>query len=228
MDSNNPVPPIATLVLLAGVATSPGQDPASLGATTPPPAELSTEEHATDKDWNFGLSAYTYILPEERDYVQPTISLDRDWLHLEARYNYEAEDAGSLWIGYNLAGEGRIGWEFTPMIGGVFGNLRGIAPGYKGSLNWWKLEFYTEGEFVFDTQDSSANFFYSWSELSVAPWPWLRLGLVAQRTRLYDAERDTQRGLLIGLDLDRYSLTTYVFNPDDSDPVVVVGVNVAF
>jgi hypothetical protein len=29
------------------------------------------------------------------------------------------------------------------MLGGVFGDTTGIAPGYKGSLNWWKLELYS-------------------------------------------------------------------------------------
>ena len=46
------------------------------------------------------------------------------------------------------------------MLGGVFGNTTGIAPGYKGSLSWWKLELYSEGEYVFDTGDSSDSFFY--------------------------------------------------------------------
>ena len=36
------------------------------------------------------------------------------------------------------------------MLGGVFGDTTGIAPGYKGSLSWWKLELYSEGEYVFD------------------------------------------------------------------------------
>ena len=37
------------------------------------------------------------------------------------------------------------------MLGGVFGETTGVAPGYKGSLSWWKLELYSEGEYVFDT-----------------------------------------------------------------------------
>ena len=62
------------------------------------------------------------------------------------------------------------------MLGGVFGNTTGIAPGYKGSLSWWKLELYSEGEYVFDTGDSSESFFYNWSELTLAP-----VGLAAFR-----------------------------------------------
>ena len=60
-----------------------------------------------------------YLVPDSRDYVQPTITADRDWLHLEARYNYEDLDTGSAWVGYNFGGGEKLAWEFTPMLGGV-------------------------------------------------------------------------------------------------------------
>ena len=102
--------------------------------------------------WSFSASAYTYIVPDDGNYVQPTFTADRGWLHLEARYNYEALDTGSAWVGYNFSGGEKLAWEFTPMLGGVFGDITGVAPGYKGSLSWWKLELYSEGEYVFDTE----------------------------------------------------------------------------
>jgi hypothetical protein len=110
----------------------------------------------------------------------------------------------------------------------VFGNTTGIAPGYKGSLNWWKLELYSEGEYAIDTGDPSASFFYNWSELTLAPVDWLRFGLVTQRTKVYEGERDLQRGLLVGLTYKITSLTTYVFNPDDCRPLVVVALSLEF
>ena len=55
------------------------------------------------------------------------------------------------------------------MLGGVFGNTTGVAPGYKGSLSWWKLELYSEGEYVIDAGARSGNFFYNWSELTSRP-----------------------------------------------------------
>ena len=110
---------------------------------------------ADEKAWSFSASVYTYIVPEDDDYAQPTITADRGWLHLEARYNYEALRTGSAWLGYMFAGGNTLGWTFTPMLGGVFGDISGIAPGYKGSLRWRKLEFYSEGELVFDTGDLS-------------------------------------------------------------------------
>ena len=112
----------------------------------PTPRRRAIEERR--KDWSFSASVYTYLVPDSRDYVQPTITADRGWLHLEARYNYEDLDTGSAWVGYNFSGGEKLAWEFTPMLGGVFGDTTGIAPGYKGSLSWWKLELYSEGEYV--------------------------------------------------------------------------------
>ena len=56
-----------------------------------------------------------------------------------------------MWIGYNFGGGEKLAWELTPLLGGVFGETTGIAPGYKGSLSWRMLELYSEGEYVFDS-----------------------------------------------------------------------------
>jgi len=199
-------------------------------ATNSPPAELPpppTLEEDTRK-WSFSTSVYGYLVPDSQDYAQPTVTADRGWLHLEARYNYETLETGSAWFGYNFSGGQKLEWELTPMLGGVFGDTAGIAPGYKGTLRWWKLELYSEGEYVFDTRDSSGSFFYNWSELSLAPAAWFRFGLVTQRTRVYRTDRGIQRGLLAGLSFKRVNFTTYVFNPDESKPTVVLALGLSF
>ena len=185
-------------------------------------------KEADEKAWSFSVSATTYIVPDSREYVQPTVTADRGWLHLEARYNYEALDTGSAWVGYNLSGGEKLAWEFTPMLGGVFGDTTGIAPGYKGSLSWWKLELYSEGEFVFDTGTSSDSFFYNWSELTLAPVDWFRFGMVTQRTRVYETDRDVQRGLLVRFSFKKVDLSAYVFNPDEDKPTFVFGLALTF
>jgi hypothetical protein len=196
-----------------------------LSTTNSAPSSTAIEEA---KRWSFSTAIYTYIVPDDREYVQPTIIADHDWLHLEARYNYEDLETGSTWVGYNLSGGEKLTWKFTPMLGGVFGNTTGIAPGYKGSLSWWKLTLYSESEYVVDTGDSSESFFYNWSELTLAPLDWFRFGLVTQRTRVYQTDREVQRGVLAGFSYKHFDLATYVFNPDESKPLVVVAFSVSF
>jgi hypothetical protein len=206
------------LICLAAGATT------VLAQSSTEPAAASSDE----KQWEFSLSAYTYIVPNDREYVQPTLRVDHDWLHLEARYNYEGIDTGSAWIGYNLSfGDEPLTFDFTPMIGGIFGDTRGVAPGYEFTLTWHKLQLYSEGEFVFDTDDSDANFFYTWTELTYSPLDWFRFGAVIQRTKDYETDFDIQRGLMIGFTIKQLDLMAAVLNPDD-DPIVVLGVAYAF
>ena len=198
--------------------------PVSTAKDTTPAVTKETDEKA----WSFSISASTYIVPDDQEYVQPTFTADRGWLHLETRYNYENLETGSVWVGYNFGSGEKLEWEFTPMLGGVFGNTTGIAPGYKLSLTYWKFELSSEGEFVFDTGNSEGNFFYTWSELSVSPVDWFRFGLVGQRTRAYQTDVDIQRGLLVGFSYKKIDFTTYVFNLDQGKPTWVFSVGVSF
>lgn len=223
---------LLAVVLLCAMIGRGQEAPTNAVAGTNPPAISA----AAEKTWAFNLSVAGYLVPEDRDYAQPTLMADHDWLHLEARYNYEAFDTGSLWVGYNLGGEvklsrredagelSKLQWQLTPMVGGVFGHQNGVAPGYSGLVGWWKLELYSQGEYVFDAGDKWDSFFYSWSELSISPMDWWRVGLVAQRTRAYQSEVDIQRGLLLGVKLQSVSFTAYFFNLDQRQQTYVLSV----
>ena len=197
------------------------------GTATARPAAVS-EDAAAGEDWTFSASAFAYFVPEDRNYVQPTVMADRGSLHLETRYNYEAQETGSVWLGVNFGGEGTVSWEFTPMMGGVFGATTGIAPGLRGSLGWWCLELSVEGEYVMDMGDPEGAFLYQWSELTLAPAAWFRFGLASQRTRAYETDLDIQRGFVAGFTYKAFDLSAYVFNPDEDEPTVVVALAVGF
>lgn len=212
--------------------------PAAAPAGTAAPA-LEADEPA----WSFSIAATAYLVSEGRDYIQPTVMVDHDWLHLEARYNYEALDTGSVWFGYNFSGgEGEGGvfsWSFTPMIGVVFGETEGVAPGYELTLSWelggegsWgTLEFYSEGEYVFDTDESDDSFFYNWSSLTVAPESLggLSLGIVTQRTRAFESDRSVEVGPLIGFSTESVSFSAYVLGlGGDDDPIYALSCSIGF
>jgi len=184
-------------------------------------------EHLADQ-WAFSAYVYGFFVPESRDYVNPNFTADHGWLHLEARYNYEALETGSLWVGYNLSFGEKLVLDIAPMLGGVFGDLTGVAPAYNLSLSYKRFTLSSQGEYVFDTGDSSKNFFYTWSELSYSPLDWLRAGLAIQRTKAYKSELDIQRGFLVGVSYKRIDFTTYVFNLGWTDPTVVLAMGLNF
>ncbi|MBK9140159.1 MAG: hypothetical protein IPM17_15560 [Verrucomicrobia bacterium] len=207
--------------LLLGGSLVRGQEAPGARVSTDALAPAVGSESADD-GWAFSAAVAGYLVPDGRDYFQPTITADHGGLHLEARYNYENLETGSAWVGRNFGGGGRVTWEITPMLGGVFGETFGVAPGYKGAVSWWRLELYSEGEYVFDAGDDADSFFYNWSELSLAPVNWFRFGIVGQRTRTYQTDLDLQRGFLLGYSYRALDFTAYLFNPDESRPTFVM------
>ncbi len=208
---------LVIVVLSCGCALA--QEPPHKTATAPAP----------QNPWSYSLTFDAYVVPHGPSYVDPLLTADRDWLHLEARYNYENLETGSLWAGYNFAAGHNLVLNATPMIGGVFGKSTGIAPGYEVSLSYKKrIELFTEGEYVFDTTNRTASFFYSWSTLTYSPVTWFRAGVVEQRTRAYHTPLDVQRGLLAGFSYKQVEFTTYIFNIAVTDPTVVLEFGVSF
>jgi hypothetical protein len=189
---------------------------------------LAESAEAEPDQWSFYVSAFAYFPPESQDYVSPVLTADRGPLHLEARYNYEALSTGSLWAGYNFSAGTELVCEATAMVGAVFGDTAGVAPGYRLSLAYSSFEFSSEGEYLFDSRDQAESFFYTWTELSYSPSDWFRTGLVGQRTRAYKTELDIQRGLLAGFTYKDWDFTIYLFNPDRDDRMLVLSVGVGF
>ena len=212
----------ATLVIVLGLAVS------NLfgGPATIAPLEATGETEETK--WEYSLSIATYLAQHARDYANPNFTADHDWLHLEARYQYEAVKTGSLWLGYNFSFGEKLAVEATPMIGGVFGDITGVAPGYAISASYKSIEFFTQGEYFFDAAIHAGDFLYTWSELSYAPADWLRVGLVVDRTKALGSSIDIRRGPLIGFKYKKVDLTSYWLSPGTRDGTFIFSVTVNF
>jgi hypothetical protein len=182
-----------------------------------------------DKDaWAYSLTTDGYIAPNGQSYVSPVLTGDHNWLHLEARYNYENLRTGSLWAGYNFSAGKKLQVAVTPMVGGIFGDTNGIAPGCEFSLTYKKLQFSSSSEYVFDTSHHADSFFYSWPEVTYSLLGWLKVGFVAQHTKTYHTSLDTQRGLLVELSHKQFEFTTYLLDPDLDQPTTILELGVTF
>lgn len=218
--------PFLTTAAIAQSPPAPDQPAAAPAdpAATPPAPE-------TAKAWNFGVTL-TLVSGPDDTYLQPTVTADHNWLHLEARYNYEGPETTSLWVGYNLSGgkegDGNLSFTFTPMLGAVMGETNGIAPGYELTINWWKLELYTAGEYIISTESKNDNFFYSWSQLTIAPADWIYAGVAFQRTRLYDSNREVDIGPIVGIIYKDLNISAYALNPEDDHPIFGLSAELSF
>ena len=189
---------------------------------------LSKAPDSTSSNWSFSAAAYYYILPHEKNTTTLLGYADHKSLHFEARYNYEGRETGSLFGGYMFKGGGELSWSLTPMVGFVFGNTDGFAPGLLTSFAWKKLDFYSESEYVIDFAGKENNFFYTWTELAITPVKKFRTGVSANRTRLYQSELEVQKGLFAQYSFCKLTAGLHYFNPFSDDYFLIATMSIEF
>ncbi len=178
--------------------------------------------------WSTSLETYWTEPPDEDGYLSGILSADRGALHLEARWAYEGRDTASFFVGRSIPWEGTVFGSATPMAGIAVGDTDGVVPALSLEVGWKSLSFTTDAEYLIATSDDSDDFFYSWSELTWTFSDRFLVGLVGQRTNVFDQELTVDRGLLVGVALGQAYVTVYVFNPDQDDPYVTVAVGASF
>jgi hypothetical protein len=192
-------------------------------------AVLTGTAHPQASKWNYSLTLDGYIVPGDVAYATPIVIAQRDSLHLEARYNYEDLNTGSVWVGYRWRYKAphNVEFEVIPMIGGMAGRTNGVAPGCELGISYRRFELYFVNEYVFDFNHRSNNFYFAWPQLSYSVLDWLKVGAVAQQTQTYQTSLDIQRGLLVTLTRTMprtrktVSFTTYILNPGVSTTTVL-------
>jgi hypothetical protein len=201
----------------------------------------SDEEAAAEGGVAVNASLSYYAMHAEPSFWVPVVSMDANAWHVEARYNYEAPDTGSLFLGRNVGWDGDVEVSLTPMLGLVSGNKSvdafgeesgsssGVAPGLEASVSWRSFDVYLESEYFIDRHDHHRNYLSSWSELGWRPLPPLRLALTTQRTRTVDEGRDVQRGALVQWTLQRgATLGLNFFNPGSWRRYTIASLSLGF
>ena len=174
------------------------------------------------------LTGYYYAMRDQPDFGVGVATLDHGALHFEARYNDEAPKSTSIFAGWKFAGGNDVSYEVTPILGGLFGGTRGVIPGVEASVGWRNLDVYVEAEYVRNLDVKADSYFYMWSELGWRPVEWLRLGLVGQRTRVVETDRDIQRGVFAQVMWSAATVSLYAFNPDAASRYVVLSLGLEF
>jgi hypothetical protein len=185
-------------------------------------------QDSTKSAWSFSASGYYYLIPGDKNSGTFIGTADYKKLHLEARYNYEDRNTGSAFAGWRLETGNKIQLEVIPVIGIVFGNTNGLAPGLELSVTYKKLDYYSESEWLVDFAGNENNFFYTWSELAISPLGGLRTGMSFQRTRLYQTELDVQVGAFAEYSFGKFTGGVHYFNPFSNDEFVILTLNIDF
>jgi len=192
------------------------------------PLTLFAQKEQTDSSWNFSAWAEMFIIPHEDDIFNPTFYARHKTLHLEARYNYEDMNTASLWAGYRFKFGNAVKFVIVPMAAIVFGNTNGAAPGLEIEMTYKKFDLYSESEHVFDFSSKEGNFFYMYSEVAIRPIHAIRTGIITQRTKLFESERELQRGIFGEYYFGRFRAGVFYFSPFASDQFWIASFSVDF
>jgi len=178
-------------------------------------ATADVAEPDTRASLSGSIAGYYYLVPSSADSVVAIGTVDAGRTHLEARYGYEAFKSGSLFVGhrFDVFGDGPLAVAITPIAGGVFGALRGVAPGLELDAKWRRLELSSESEYVFDVSPGGAGFVYSWSELVIRPVERCAFGAVVQRTRIFRGGLAVDPGGVAGCTVAAFTAKVYSFDP---------------
>jgi hypothetical protein len=182
----------------------------------------------SESEWQLEGLLYDYILPHEGDILMPILYVDWRSFHAEVRYNYEDMRTASVFAGYRLEAGEKLAFGATPMVGILFGNSSGLAPGLLLDLAYGKFDFYSESEYIVDFSGSENNYFYTWTELAFTPLENIRTGISANRTRLYQAELDVQKGLFAQCTFGKSTAGFHYFNPFTEDYFFVASLGFEF
>ena len=184
-------------------------------------ASAAEPDAKVEAETTFAITGFYYAMRDQPDFTVGVASLNHGSLHLEARYNYEARDAGSVFAGWKFAGGDAVTFEVTPIVGALFGAARGVVPGIEASVAYGTLDAYVEAEYVHDLDQHSASYYYAWSELGGSRCRGCALASSAS-ARARSRTAATCSAGPSQLFIDKVTLGIYAFNPDAGSRYVVV------
>lgn len=190
--------------------------------------EPANPEPVHEEPWTLGASLFWYLAPGQKNFWVLNASADHGPIHLELRYHDEAIGTASALIGWNLEWGDRLKFALTPSVGSLLGDEGGPILGLDVALSWGPLSFTSQHEWLWVIQGGDGWFFYAWTELDLRPWPWMRAGIVSERTRLFHTAREWIFGPLVGFTVGKVDFSLYWFQPGGIDQTFAAKLEMSF
>lgn len=169
-----------------------------------------------------------HVVGYSRNYTPMSIAHfqnDKKW-YAEGRYNYEDVQTFSFYVGKTFSKANDLSYSVTPLIGGAFGTFNGVSTGINMDFDYRRFFFSTQSQYSFSTDHRTSNFFYNWSELAYQPLKWFYGGVSVQHTRLYQAERLFEAGVLVGFSFRNLTVPFYTFAPFKKERYFMLGLTI--
>jgi hypothetical protein len=172
------------------------------------------------------MEQYYYMQPRSMGFIVPKISYQgtKGW-YAEARYNYEEIKTGSAHFGKKFSFGNKSNFQVTPLVGVCFGALNGASVGSFVEFSFNRFDFFSEPQYVHSFKDSSASYFYSWSEALYNFSSSFYGGFALQQTKVLSQSNFFEPGLVGGCSIKNFDIPLYCFNIFNRNKNFVLGVN---
>ncbi len=175
-----------------------------------------------------GLEQYSYI-SKGSFRVNPILwyQFKSGW-YAEGRYNYEADNTLSVYVGRTFQKESTISYAISTLAGIVAGQFNGGAIATNTDLQYRNFFLYLQSQYAFSIKDKGENYLYNWVDLGCNATPWLAVGLSMQLTNGYKTKAIVEKGFFITPSYGKWSFPIYIYNPGSAEVYNVVGINYAW
>ncbi|HEY4324237.1 MAG TPA: hypothetical protein VGN20_09630 [Mucilaginibacter sp.] len=165
-----------------------------------------------------------YYMGSNRPFYMSTVATNHaanNW-YIEGRYNYDAINAVSAYLGKSFEKTGLFSYSITPVAGLVGGRFNGGSVGANIALNCIGLSLSSQSQYTFSIQNKATNFIYSLSDLTYH-FKIISAGVSLQQTAIYQAGATFEKGILIRAEFEKFSFPLYIFNPSTSERYIMLG-----
>lgn len=182
--------------------------------------------HKVNAQSKTGMENYSFLSTGQTYVWMPIVHhVSKTGFYTEMRYNYEALQTGSLYMGKSFSKKGAVNYTITPMLGIVAGEFNGGAIAMNMDVTIKKIAASIQTQYTINKDTAKNNFFFNWSELTYQPQRWFYAGISTQQTIVNKERLMSEYGILAALIIKKLTIPVYVFNPLSKTQNFIIGVN---
>jgi hypothetical protein len=172
-----------------------------------------------------GFEQYVYVSKGRLPVAVPVVYYQNqhNW-YFESHANYEQAHTFSAYIGKTFSENKEFSFSITPMLGGVLGSLNGGILGLNSEMNYKKVRFISQSQYIFSFENKKVDFLYNWMELGYQVIKDVIIGLSIQNTLINPTNIQLETGFFVRIKVMKWSFPVYCFNSTSGSRYLIFGV----
>lgn len=172
----------------------------------------------TTIEWSHGENPS--VIPQAWIYI-------KDY-YLEARYNYEDVKTMSLYFGKSFEVNKKVDFEIIPMLGLVYGNTKGISPGFNFNFEYKRFHSSTECQYTIDLEDNNYSYFWDWSNFYMRIHENISLGCAVQINQSKKGDSFVYASPALSFEFHSFVIEANAYNLWEKYPLWTLGIEYSF